>query len=180
MIFERSVITIAIVFLLILIKIDKDSLRKFGIILVAVLLFEYFTQALWLNKNLEPWAYLYLDVSWIIAIGWATIILVSIKIIDLYFSNLSERRRFFFYLVPITIIGIVAEGVVLGLGIREYSSAVQRMLSGIVLWNVPIEALYYIPVFMVLVISFTGYWETIVEEKAKPIEENKAKKGSKK
>jgi len=71
-------------------------------------------------------------------------------------------------------------GVVLGLGIREYSSAAQRMLSGITLGNVPIGALYYIPVFMVLVISFVRYWETIGEEKAKPIEENKAKKGKKK
>ncbi len=92
--FELSVISLSIIFLLILKKLDKDILRKFGIVFIAVLLFEYFTQALWLNVNLERWAYLYLDVSWIITLGWATIIVVSMAIINLYFPRYSERSRF--------------------------------------------------------------------------------------
>jgi MFS family permease len=158
--FELSVISLSIIFLLILKKLDKDILRKFGIVFIAVLLFEYFTQALWLNVNLERWAYLYLDVSWIITLGWATIIVVSMAIINLYFPRYSERSRFLLYLIIITIIGLVAEAVVVNLGIRQYSSAVKDVLIGYnILGGVPIEVLYYIPVFMALVLSFSRYWE---------------------
>ena len=91
-IFEISVILIVLSFILILRKIDKNILRKFGIIFIAVLLFEYFTQAMWLNVNLERWAYLYLDVSWVITIGWTGIIIVSMAIIDLYFPKRTNYR----------------------------------------------------------------------------------------
>ena len=58
-----------------------------------------------------------------------------------------------------TLIGIAAEEVVLGLGIRAYSEAVRSVLSGMKIWRAPIETLYYIPVFMTLVVSFARYWE---------------------
>ncbi len=124
------------------------------------MLFELFTQALWQNNNLQKWAYLYLDVSWIITIGWSTIIVVSTTIIDLYFNAKSELQRFILYLVPITIIGVVAEAVVLSLKIRQYPQEIMNIFSGYTLFGiVPVETLYYIPVFMALVISFSRYWE---------------------
>ena len=46
------------------------------------------------------------------------------------------------------------------IGIREYSAMAQRSMSGVLLLGlVPIEALYYIPVFMILVLGFKIYWE---------------------
>ena len=170
--FELGVIVICLAFFIILRKLDPHIPRKFGITFIAVLLFEYFTQPLWLNVNLERWAYLYLDVSWIITLGWTTIILVSMAIIDLYFPKDSELERFIFYFIPITIIGIVAETVVLGLGIRQYPPAVLEILSGYkILGRTPIEALYYIPVFMALVISFARYWEISFGERVEKIAE---------
>ena len=158
--FELGVLVISLTFLVILRKIDKHILRKFGITFIAVLLFEYFTQPLWLNVNLEKWAYLYLDVSWIITVGWTTIILVSMSIVDLYFSKESELERFLFYFFPICFIGVLSEATVLYLGIRKYPAEIVQTLSGhTILGIVPVEALYYIPVFMALVISFSRYWE---------------------
>ena len=173
MIFEISVITLALVFCLIIFKSDKDIFKKFGLAFIAITLFEYFTQSLWLNKGLEPWAYLYLDVSWIIGLGWTTIIIVSRSLIEMYFPYLTEKLKFFIKLAVIGIIGFFAEWVVLGLGIREYSEAVNKTLSGIMIGPVPIEAIYYIPVFMALVLSFSLYWESILnikknESKRKP------------
>ena len=170
--FELGVIVICLAFLTLLKKLDSHILRKFGITFIAILLFEYFTQPLWLNVNLERWAYLYLDVSWIITLGWTTIILVSMTIIDIYFPKDSELERFLFYFIPITIIGIIAEASVLYLGIRKYPQAVLETLSGKTLLGiVPIEALYYIPVFMALVISFARYWEISFGERVEKIAE---------
>ncbi len=85
---------------------------------------------------------------------------MSTTIIDLYFNAKSELQRFILYLVPITIIGVVAEAVVLSLKIRQYPQEIMNIFSGYTLFGiVPVETLYYIPVFMALVISFSRYWE---------------------
>ena len=179
MIFELSILILIGVFLLILNKLDSKVFRRFGLAFVAVLLFQYFTQALWLNLNLEPWAYLYLDVSWILTVGWAGIIVVCLQLIELYFPNLSEKARYALSVVSIGIVGFFAEWVVVGLGIRDYPDAVKEGLSGILLGygKVPIEALYYIPVFMVLMVAFVRYWEINFDTKVIP---TKFKRGKKK
>lgn len=159
MIFEISVIVITAVFLAIFYKFNKNIFKVYGLTFIAVLLFEYFTQALWLNAGLAPWAYLYLDVSWIITLGWSTIIIVVRELSAMYISKDKEKLKILFDLVSISIIGFFAEWVVVGLKIRSYSSAAQGILSGIKIGPVPIEALYYIPVFMTLVLAFTFYWE---------------------
>ena len=160
MIFEIGVILISLTLLLFIYKLDKHSLKTYGLIFVGVLLFEYFTQALWLNKNLEPWAYLYLDVSWIITLGWSTIIITSKKLVEVYFQSWKAHVKFLASLVLVTIIGYFAEATVLGLGIREYSTAVLNVASGVKLGLVPIEALYYIPAFITLVLTFAAYWQS--------------------
>jgi hypothetical protein len=166
--FELSVIFLAAVFFLLIQKLDKDAKRKFLFTFLGILVFEYFTQALWRNTDLEAWAYLYLDVSWVIALGWTVIIVASRTIIDLYFPRETEGGRFLSYLLPITIIGMVAEGVVLSLGIRVYPAAVQELFSGIYIGVIPIETAYYIPVFMMLVIAFSRYWELATATPAGP------------
>ncbi len=179
MIFEISIISLVALFLLILYKLNNKVLRRFGLAFVAVLLFEYFTQALWLNHNLEPWSYLYLDINWILTIGWAGIITVCMELINLYLPNLTERFRYVISVIFIGIIGFFAEWVVVGLEIRFYPEAVKQSLSGIMLGygKVPIEALYYIPVFMALMVSFVRYWEICFDEKTKQkLKSNRGKK----
>ena len=160
MIFEIFVIVATIIVISIIRKSDKEIIKKFLITVIAVLLFEFTTSALFINQNLEFWAFLYKGVSWVITIGWASIILASIAIINYMFPKFPEKKRFIIQLVFISIVGIFAEFLVRILEIREYSSLAQKSFSGIMLGGlVPIEALYYIPVFMALVISFKRYWE---------------------
>lgn len=169
MIFELAVVVLVGVLLLILYKVDAKVLRRFGLTFIAVLLFEYFTQALWLNKNLEPWAYLYLDVSWVLTVGWAGMIVVCMKPIEMYLPRLNERFRYVVSVLLIGGVGFFAEWVVVGLGIRDYPQAVRETLSGIMLGygKVPVEALYYIPVFMALMVSFVHYWEIALDDRKK-------------
>jgi hypothetical protein len=160
MIFEISVILATIIVLAILRVSDKKILSKFLITIIGVLLFEYLTSAMWVNQNLESWAYLYKGVSWVITLGWASIILVSVAIINFGFKRLSEGKRFVLQLILVSIIGFLAEMLVRSMNIREYSAMAQRSMSGVFLLGlVPIEAVYYIPVFMILVLGFKRYWE---------------------
>lgn len=157
--FEILVILASIIVYYILQLKDKSLWKKFTITFVGVLLFEYFTQALWFNKNLESWAYLYLDVSWIITLGWTFIILASIAIIDSFCNKYSEKKRYVFSILLASAVGFIAEALVRNIGIREYAARTQEFLSGVQLLSVPIEAFYYIPVFMALIIAFKKYWE---------------------
>ena len=166
MLFEIFVIAVTILILFILHQRDKDISRKFIITFISVLLFEYFTSALWINKNLEFWAYLYKGVSWVITLGWVSIILVSVAVVNAFASKTSEAKRFILQLVAVSILGFFAEYLVRFLDIRDYSSLAQKSLSGIAIGGVPIEALYYIPVFMALVISFKRYWEISFHDNA--------------
>ena len=166
--FEILVIVVSLGVLLLLQKNDKNAWKKYIITAIAVLLFEYFTQALWLNNNLAKWSYLYLDVNWVLTLGWTAIILVSVVFVDYTFKSASDKKRYVFYIITASIIGFFGEVLVTSMGIREYSSATQALISGVeVFGSVPIEAIYYIPVFMALVIAFKKYWEVNLVENNK-------------
>lgn len=113
---------------------------------------------MWLNLNLEPWAYLYLDVSWVLTLGWTSLFIVPMVIIDLYYKN-HEKIKFILTILTVSFATFIAEASVVYLGIREYSQDIKNTLSGNLLLGIPIEALYYIPVFVALIISFIRYWE---------------------
>jgi len=164
--YELTVIALAVVSLFILSIFDKKVLRNFIIIFVGVLLLQYFTQALWLTVGLAKWSYLYQGVNWVITIGRTTMVVISIALIDFIFSKSSERARFGLYFIPIIITGIIGEAISSGRGIIQYHPKLLESFSGIkIIGSVPIEAFYYIPFFMLLVISFARYWQIILDNK---------------
>jgi hypothetical protein len=159
--FEILVIVASLGALLLLQRSDKNAWKKYIITAIGVLLFEYFTQALWLNKGLAAWSYLYLDVNWVLTLGWTAIILISVAFVDYALPGVSDKKRYVVYIVGASIVGLFSESLVTALGIREYTEASQSILSGVqILGTVPVEAIYYIPVFMALVIAFKKYWES--------------------
>lgn len=145
-------------------RLINDVLRRYAIIATAVLLFEIFTSPMWVNANLGPWAYLYKDISWILTIGWSTMILSVVVLIDHHFASRSVRWRFAGYLVCLTVIVIICEYAVLKLGVRSYSPEVTNTLIGVAIGGVPIEVLYYVPVFMSLIICFYKFWALYLDD----------------
>lgn len=140
-------------------------LKRFGLIATGILIFELFTQPLWNNYSMSWWAYLYVDVSWILTLGWTMIIYFAWLITEKYIHPPKEYQRFFYTLFISAITGLAAEAVVISLGIRSYSPEVQEIISGYTpLFNIPLEAFFYIPLFMTLVISFVKYWELIINK----------------
>ena len=138
---------------------EKQKIKSYIIVLLSVFVFEVCTGGLWINKNMSNWAFLYGDISWILTLGWTAIIMISTLIIEKVIKK-SEKLRFFLILFLSSLSGIIGESYVLGVKIREYSPDVTSRLSGINIpfVNVPVEALYYIPVFMILIICTARYW----------------------
>jgi hypothetical protein len=175
--FETVVIVLALVMLLILYKLDHKVLRRFSLIFIGVLLFQYFTQALWLTVGLESWSYLYLGINWIITLGRTTMVLVSVALVDLYLPKFSERTRFWIYLIPIVLLGIISETISAGAETIQYHPALEELFSGLtIIGKLPIESLFYIPIFMIFVLSFMKYWEKSLDKS----KVKKTKRGSKK
>lgn len=83
-----------------------------------------------------------------------------------HFSNTRESKRFFLYLLLMSVVGFIAEVCVVKMGLRTYSPEVVGALWGPRILSVPIEAFYYIPVFSALVIGFYKYWANVLDEKA--------------
>ena len=137
---------------------------RFLIIFTGVIIFELFTAPMWDNIKLGWWAYIYQDVSWILTLGWTTMILTVVLLIDHYFARLSVTKRFLSYLVALTFLVVLAESAVVNLGIRSYSPEVKDALIGVYFIGIPIETLYYVPVFMTLVISFYKYWAYVIDK----------------
>lgn len=138
-------------------------LKRFGLIAGGVLIFELFTQPLWNNHNMSAWAYLYIDISWILTLGWSLILFASLSIAEKGLGIKKQFPQFVLTILLSTVAGLMGEQIVLALGIRSYSPEVQEALSGSILpfTQVPIETLYYMPVFMTLALSFAKYFEII-------------------
>jgi hypothetical protein len=164
--FELFIIVGTVITLFILSKIKKQILLRYLIVAIGVFIFETFTAPMWNNLKMGRWAYLYIDVSWILTIGWSTLVLAVIVVIDKLFQGLREWKRFALYLVLLAFLVYFFESIVVNLGIRTYSPEVMAVVKNhfIPIINLPIEGLYYIPVFMTLVISFYKYWNFMIEK----------------
>jgi len=161
MIFELTVIIITLALLWFLSSKNKNSWKVYLITAVGVLLFEYYTQALWFNQNLEKWAYLYLDVSWIMTLLWTNVILLSIFIIESWRPKYSEVKKFFMSIGLITIFVMAIEWVLIRTNIRGYPQVILDMYESLprLFGIVPLKELIYVFAFMSLVVAFTRYWQ---------------------
>ena len=158
-IFELLVLVAAVLVLFFLGRTRKNILSHFFIAVSGIFIFEMFTAPMWNNLHLGWWAYLYRDVSWILTVGWATGILLIVTLVEQYCAKRSGAQRFLIALGWLSIFGIIGETVVVNLGIRTYSPEVREAIAGnIPLLGIPVNALYYIPVFMALVLGFYHYW----------------------
>ncbi len=137
-----------------------------AIIAGAVLVFEIFTGPMWRNLHMGRWAYLYQQTSWILTLGWTALILSASVWIDHRCAFRTELARFGLKLAALTP-AVFGFEVLLGtLGLRSYAPEVWESVSGFTVAGVPIEALYYVPVFLALILGFHGYWSYVIEGEA--------------
>jgi len=170
LLFEISVIVVAVLAYRYL---DARALRvrqHFALIAVGVFILEFFTAPMWQNLNLGVWAYVYSDVTWIFTIAWTTMILCTVYAVDNLLLSSPTWQRFVLYLVVLTPLALLFEGLNKALGIRVYSpeTLAAAGLARIPVLDVPAAGLYYIPVFMTLILSFYKHWLPAVEPAGEP------------
>ena len=163
--FEIFVIISTIILLFLLLRIEKKVLLKYLVVLAGVFIFEFFTMPMWNNYHMGDWAYVYRDVSWILTLGWSSLIFGSIKVVDHYLPNSANRIRLGLYLLVLLFLVWAFESIVITIGIRSYSPEVQAVFTGLNVFNVPIVGLYYIPAFTALIIGFYKYFEFMIDGK---------------
>ncbi len=166
LIFDLCVIVAAIAAFLVLKPFTKKLWLRAMVMMVGVFLFELFTSPMWHNEHLGRWAYVYCDVSWILTLGWTTLILGVVASVDRWLSHWREPKRFAAYLGILLVLVTLAEMIVVALGIRKYAPEVLEAVSGISWLGVPLEILYYVPVFTSLVIAFYKYWNFVIDDAA--------------
>lgn len=159
--FEVVVLIAAAGMMLVAARFERYVVRKFLLVMSGIFLFEFFTSPMWNNSRMGVWAYVYQDVSWVLTVGWASLIFGTVMIIDRVCARQPEWQRFLVYLSLLTGIVPIAEWGVVRLGIRSYSPEVLAS-GGRLLWGVPLGVFYYVPVFMALVISFYRYGSFIL------------------
>jgi hypothetical protein len=164
-IFELFVLAGVAATFLILPKFQPNIGTQFLLVSLGVLIFELFTAPMWHNYKMGWWAYLYRDVSWVLTIGWSALILSTVVLVDQTLPKFKEWQRFGVYLLVLTGLVSVLETIVVNIGIRSYAPEVLNAVSGVFVFNVPIELLYYTPVFTSLVIAFYKYWNVAVTKK---------------
>ena len=155
-IFEVCVLTLSILALLVLAKYEKQIVKKFLMASLGIFIFEFFTSPMWNNYKMGAWAYTYQDVSWVLTVGWSSLVLSVVTCVDRFFSKWKEHKRFPLYLIILTMIVPILEWIIVRLGIRSYSPEVLES-GGQLFWGVPLGVFYYVPVFMALVICFYRY-----------------------
>ena len=138
---------------------QKEVMKKFGLMLIAVLLFDIMSEPMWINQGLDSWAYLYGNVSWVLAFGWASIFFLTFLIVDNGFKKMLEKGKFWLYLLVATILTVPAESLILKLGIRSYAPVLSETFSGLMipLTHVPVEVLLATPIITALIIPFYKY-----------------------
>ncbi|MBW4496112.1 MAG: hypothetical protein KME26_24175 [Oscillatoria princeps RMCB-10] len=148
---------------LILPKIKDKVLVRFLVMAAGVLLFEMFTAPMWNNHKMGWWAYVYHDVSWILTLGWTALILGVVLLVDKFLESWKEWKKFGVYLGVLTLAVVPFEMIAVNTGIRSYAPEVREAVSGIFILGVPVEILYYVPVFGGLVITFYKYWSFLID-----------------
>ena len=164
LVFDLFVIFAAVAVFLLLRNITNKLWTRVAVMATGVLLFEMFTAPMWNNYHLGRWAYFYLDLSWVLTLGWTTMILGVVVLVDRWFRGWSEWRRFAVYLGILLVLVTLAEALVVAIGIRSYAPEVLAAVSGVTMLGVPVEILYYVPVFTALVIAFYKYWGFVIDD----------------
>lgn len=134
----------------------KNILKKFLILFIGVLLFEIMSEPMWRNINLNSWAYVYHDISWIITLGWLNIFMISMLLVDHFFSSYSEGKKFWLNLLFVTIITTPIEVALLATGLRDYDPILTSTMTGISIpfTSAPLEIIMVIPIIAALIIPF--------------------------
>lgn len=160
MYFEIWLLIFLIWILIYWIKNYRFFLWRFLALAFGVFCFEWITWALWINSNLWNYAYIHNDISWVMSITWASIVMFFKFIFDKYCAKWNILREFIFILLNSSIFWLLFLIYLKSIWVFSYSTEMQEILkSWVHFFWIPLEAIIYFPTFIFIVFSFYKYWE---------------------
>ena len=138
----------------------RNLWRRFVALFVAVLAFELMCDPLWQTSLPHRWAFLFGDISWIMVLLYGSLYGLTMLVVDNGYRELSERQRFWSYLLVLLGLWIPVEAILVSIGVRTFPHLVtESSLSGanIPLTPLPIEGIFAMPVFSMLILGFYRY-----------------------
>src|SRR5690606_28663891 len=87
------------------------------VMMTGVCLFELFTSPMWHNEHLGRWAYVYCDVSWVLTLGWTTMLMAVVALVDRWRPRWTALQRFGLCMAILLSMVTLAEISVVQLGI---------------------------------------------------------------
>lgn len=144
----------------------RNWLQHYATLALVVFLFEVFTSPMWVNNHFGAYGYAYQDVSWVLTLGWASMIMGLIMLVDYFAIAYQAWQRFLMYIAGMSVLGFFGEALVMNLGLRAYAPEILAVISDTRLLNVPIDVFYYVPVFSSLVIGTYLYLAYILDGRA--------------
>ncbi len=125
--------------------------KKFLILLLVVFLIEFLVQPLWTTSNLDNWAYIFKNASWVIFILWANLLFLSMIIVDEFGKIREEKKRFLLYVFSASLFRIVFEWILFRSRIRTPNQILANMFGGIIIKGlempfalIPVTVIIYI------------------------------------
>jgi len=163
------------------IKNYKFFVWKFFALSFWVFAFEWLTWALWINSNLWNFAYIHNDISWVMTLAWASIIMFSKIIFDKFWEklpcilkytklkkskNFKLIKEFIFVTIFSSILWLLLLIYLKDIWVFSYWKEMQEIINSwiTVFWR-PLEAIVYFPVFIFTTFSFYKYWELAMQDK---------------
>ena len=154
---------------------------KFLALAFWVFFFEWLTWALWINSNLWQSAYIHNDLSWVLTLAWASIIMTVKFVYDKIHSKTPcalaltplKKSKHFGLIREFTMITVISSILwwlfviyLKAIWVFSYSPEMQKVIdSWMSVFGRPLEAVIYLPVFMFTVYSFFKYWELAMQNK---------------
>jgi len=156
---EVFIIVVSLGLIALLSQNDRETWKRFIFIFIGVIIFEFLTNSFWVYGNLPSWTFMYEDISWVIALGWSSVILVSMSLVNFSSQGRDIKLVFLFYLIVGTVFGLLTDTLLNLISVKTYTSNVTSLFDGDSLFGVlPVESLLYILAFVALVITFQYFW----------------------
>ena len=142
-------------------------LRTLILTYVAVFLYEMMIEPMVVNAKFPHWSYVYRDITLVLTSIWVIIIWASTTLVEHWFKQFAQWRRYVLTLVVATVFFFPLEGWFIDHGYRVYGPSAMANFSGlkVVFTNIPIEVAFAVPFYLALVISFVRYWNSMQDNK---------------
>ena len=138
---------------------QKHVFLKWAVGFVIFYFFQLFTASMFSTERLGPWAYIYINSSWITSLAYGTYVLWADFLANKKFPKYSIRN-FLLASGIATVLTLLSELVMIKLGIRVFSAPLLAAFSGAA---INLFYVYYCIIVSLILMAFYKYWNLAID-----------------